>query len=74
MKNRDFGDMQQPLLSDEPLTQGAALTAVRRKHHPGEALTVMTLTEPRFQDLNQTSRFFMDYCELLPCLASGATC
>lgn len=74
MKNRDFGEIQQQPLSGEPLNQGTALTAVRRKHHPGEALTMTTLTEPRFQDLNQTSRFFVDYCELLSHLASGATC
>lgn len=74
MKNREFSDLEQQSLSDERLTQGTALTALRRKHHPGEALTVMTLTEPRFQDLNQTSRFFVDYCELLSCLSPDATC
>ena len=61
MKNRNFGGSQQQPLSDESLTQGTALS-------------VMTLTEPRFQDLNHTSRFFVDYCELSFCPDSGATC
>lgn len=63
MKNRNFGDSQQLPLSEERLAQGTALTAMRRQSRPSEALTTMTLTEPLFQDLNRTSRFFVDYCE-----------
>lgn len=72
MKNKSFGDSQEQL-SEQTLAQGAALAAKRRGHHPGEALTVVTLTEPLFQDLNRTSRFFVDYCELSLCLALVAT-
>lgn len=61
MKNRNFGDSQHQPQPKEPLTQGTALTATRRQHHPGEVLTTATLTEPLFQDLNHTSRFFVDY-------------
>lgn len=73
MKNRNFGDSQQQPLSEEHLAQGTALAAMRRQHRPSEALTTMTLIEPLFQDLNHTSRFFVDYCEHSSCLASSAT-
>lgn len=73
MKNRNFGDSQQQPLSEELLAQGTALTATQRQHRPTEALTTMTLTEPFFQDLNHTSRFFVDYCEHWSCLPSGVT-
>lgn len=74
MKNRNFGDSPQQPLPDEPLDQATALTATRRQNHPGGALSAMTLTEPLLQDLNHTSRFFVDYCERLSSFASGTTC
>lgn len=72
MKNRNFGDSQQQPLPEERLAQGTALTAMQRQHRLSEALTTITLTEPLFQDLNHTSRFFVDYCEHSPCLALHA--
>lgn len=71
MRNKSFGDLQEQL-SEKSLAQGTASTAMRRQSHPGEALTVMTLTEPLFQDLSHTSRFFVDYCERLSCLTLGS--
>lgn len=71
MKNRNFGDLQRQPLSEDPLTQGTALVATRPQHLLGGALTTITLTEPLFQDLDHTSRFFVDYCEHSSCLASG---
>lgn len=69
MKNRTFGDTQQQPLSKEPLTQDEALAVKRRQHPPRETLTAVTLTEPLLQDLNHTSKFFIDYCEHSSCLA-----
>lgn len=56
MKNRTFGDLQGESLSDASLKQSTAQIGT-------------TLTEPQFQDLSNTSRFFVDYCELSSCLA-----
>lgn len=69
MKNQIFGVTQQQPLSKKPLTQDEALTVTRRQHPPREALTVVTLTEPLLQDLNNTSKFLVDYCEHSSCLA-----
>lgn len=63
MKNRTFGDSQKQALPEEGLGQGSTVMATRRQHHP--ALPAMTLAEPLFQNLNHTSRFFVDYCKSL---------
>lgn len=76
MKNRTFGDSQQAsLMGPSPLL--TATVPMRQEQHPWAASAPayasvsvpITLTEPLFQDLSSTSKFFIDYCEhlLLSC-------